>query len=193
MVVRDTDVLLLLLAQYDRKEYTRLYIKSNAPKYFPVHEIRMLLSIDLVDTLIAFHAITGCARYTAWPRLIHATKHESCYCVSLVHKRLCHQSQMQQHFTSHYRAIVWNRAHSPSPDLLPVTEMVWMHLDGRLVSRLLSLPPIPKACREITSCGWTKGCLSQHCSCRKICMECIEAYNCTKLGDNCRNTRDDQE
>ena len=93
---------------------------------------------------------------------------------------------------SHYQASVWNQAHSPYPDLPPVTEMRWMHLDGRLVTRLLSLLPIPKACREITSCGCTKGCLSQHCSCRKICI-CIEACNCTKLGDNRLNTRDDQE
>ena len=63
MAVRDTDVLLLLLAYYDRTGRTRLYMKAgmlNASKYFPVHEIRMLLSIDLVDTLFAFHAITGC-------------------------------------------------------------------------------------------------------------------------------------
>ena len=56
---------------------------------------------------------------------------------------------------SHYQASVWNQAHSPYADLPPVTEMGWMHLDGRLVPRLLSLPPIPKACREITSCGCT--------------------------------------
>ena len=62
MAVRDTDALLLVLANCDRMECTRLYMKagtSNAPKYFPVHEIRMLLSIDLVDTVLAFHAITG--------------------------------------------------------------------------------------------------------------------------------------
>ena len=29
-------------------------------RYFPVHEIQMLLSIDLVGTPLAFHAITGC-------------------------------------------------------------------------------------------------------------------------------------
>ena len=58
---------------------------------------------------------------------------------------------------SHYQASVWNQAHSPYPDLPPVTEMGWMHLDGRLVSRLLSLPPIPKACTDITSCGCMKG------------------------------------
>ena len=55
---------------------------SNAQKCFPVHEIRMLLSIDLVDTLLAFHAITGCVRYKAWPSLTHATKHESLLCIS---------------------------------------------------------------------------------------------------------------
>ena len=54
VAVRDTDVLLLLLAHYDRTGRTRLYMKAralNAPKYFQVHEIRMLLSIDLADTL----------------------------------------------------------------------------------------------------------------------------------------------
>ena len=168
--------------------------------------------IDLVDTILAFHAITGCdsvsqfsghGKKTAWavfkqhhtdliglgralslnallhqqcPRLIHATKHESSCFVSVVRKRLCHQPQMQQY-----------------PDFHPVTEMGWMHLDGRLVPRLLSLPPIPKTCREITSCGCMKRCLSQRCSCRKIRMEFIEACNCRKLGDYCRNTHDDQE
>ena len=37
---------------------TRLYMKAGM--YFPVHEIQMLLSIELVDTLLVFHAITGC-------------------------------------------------------------------------------------------------------------------------------------
>ena len=63
VAVRDTDVLLLLLAHYDRMGCTHLYMKtgtSNALKYFPVHEIRILLSIDLVDTLFAMDAITGC-------------------------------------------------------------------------------------------------------------------------------------
>ena len=60
---RDTDVLLLLLAHYDRIQCKRLYMKagrSKAPKYLPVHEIHMLLSADQVDTLLAFHAVTGC-------------------------------------------------------------------------------------------------------------------------------------
>ena len=55
MAVRDTDVLLLILAHYNRITGT-----SNALKYFPAHEIRMLLSIDLVDTQFAMHTITGC-------------------------------------------------------------------------------------------------------------------------------------
>ena len=118
--------------------------------------------------------------HTAFPRLIHATKHESSCFVSVVHKRLCHQHQMQQSFTF-YQASVWNQAHSPYHDLPPVTDIMgWMHVDGRLVPRMLSLSPIPKVCWEITTCGCTKGCLIQCCSCRK-------------LGDNYRNTHDDQE
>ena len=60
VAVRDTDVLRLLLAHYDRMGCTRLYMKVGM--YFPVHEIQMLLSIDLVDTPLAFHAITGCVK-----------------------------------------------------------------------------------------------------------------------------------
>ena len=58
VAMRDTDVRLLLLAHYDRMGCTHIYMKTGM--YFPVHEIHMLLSIDLVDTLLAFHAITGC-------------------------------------------------------------------------------------------------------------------------------------
>ena len=93
---------------------------------------------------------------------------------------------------SYYQASVWNQAHLLYADLPPVTEME-MHLDVRLVKRLLSLPPILKACKEITSCGCTKGCLGQRCRCGKIHKECTEACNCRKLGDNCRNTHDNQE
>ena len=36
---------------------------------------------------------------------------------------------------SHYQASVWNQAHSPYPDLPPVTEMGWMHQEGQLLLR----------------------------------------------------------
>jgi len=60
---RDTDVLLLLhIAQHDRMRCTRLYMKTGtlkAPKYFPVHEIRMLLSAvqarDVPNIRFRFH------------------------------------------------------------------------------------------------------------------------------------------
>ena len=61
--VRGTDVLLLLLAHYRRIDCTRLYMKagtSKAPKYFSGHEIHQNLSVEQLDTLLAFHAVTGC-------------------------------------------------------------------------------------------------------------------------------------
>ena len=33
--------------------------------------------------------------------------------------------------------------------------MGWKRTDGHLVQHLLSLPPIPRACSEIMSCGFT--------------------------------------
>ncbi|KAK2152013.1 hypothetical protein LSH36_342g04007 [Paralvinella palmiformis] len=51
------------MTHYDSMACTRLYMKagtSKAAKYFPVHEIGMLLSPDQVDTPLAFHSIIGC-------------------------------------------------------------------------------------------------------------------------------------
>ena len=94
---------------------------------------------------------------------------------------------------SRYQASVWNQAHLQHPDLPPAAEMGWMHSEGQLVPWLLSLPPIPKACKEITTYyGCTNGCPSQRCCCRKIRMECIEACNCRKLGVSCLNIRGNQ-
>ena len=210
----------------------------KAEMYCPVHEIQMLVSFVLVDTLIAFHALTGCDSVSqlsghgtkiAWAvfkqhhtdlidlgkgylteniatstdtficKIYGVPEVDTCntarvnwFCIGRTQETLPPTSDAAQFhiMRSHFQTSVWNQAHSLYPDLPPVTEMGWMHLDGRLVPRLLSLPPIPKACREITSCGCTKGCLSQRCSCRKIRME---ECNCRKLGDNCRNTHDDQE
>ena len=97
---------------------------------------------------------------------------------------------------SHYQATIWNQAHLPYPSIPPLTDMGWILEDGQLKPQLLSLPPIPKACREITSCSCTKGCLSKRCSCRKYHMQCVEACACKKLDNNnnyCRNTFDENE
>ena len=73
------------------------------------------------------------------------------FCIGRAHETLPPTSDATTFhiMRAHYQASVWNQAHLPCPDLLPVTEMGWMHLDGKLVPRLLSLPPIPKSCREI--------------------------------------------
>ena len=214
MAVRDTDMLLLLPAYYDRMGCTRLYMKagtSNAQKYFTVHEIRMLLSIDLVDTLLAFHAVTGCDSVSQFSghckktalavfkqhhtdligigkgslaeniatsteklicKIYGVPEVDTCnkarvnwFCMGRTQETLPPTSDAAKFhiMRSHHQASVWNQAHSPYPDLPTVTEMGWM-----LAPRLLSLPPIPKACSEITSCGCTKGCLSQRCSYQKI-------------------------
>ena len=76
--VRDTDVLLLMLAHYDKMGCSTLLMKagtSKHPKYIPVHDIRRQVPIEQVSSILAFHAITGCdsvsqfsghSKKTAW-------------------------------------------------------------------------------------------------------------------------------
>ena len=80
--VRDTDVLVLLLAHYDKMRCTNLLMKagtSKHPKYVPIHDIRRQIPIEQVSSILAFHAIPGCdsvfqlsghSKKTAW-RVFH--------------------------------------------------------------------------------------------------------------------------
>ena len=60
---RDTDVLVLLIAHYSKMNCNQICMKSGTskkPRYIPVHYILQRLPTDVVDTLLAFHVITGC-------------------------------------------------------------------------------------------------------------------------------------
>ena len=62
---RDTDRAVLLLAHFDKMECETLWLKagtSKKPKYIPIHEIRNTLALEqsVLDSIPAFHAITGC-------------------------------------------------------------------------------------------------------------------------------------
>ena len=81
--VRDTDILVLLLAHYDKMRWTNLLMKSGTskhPKYIPMHDIRRQIPIEQVSSILACHAITGCdsvsqlsghSKKTAWRLFQH--------------------------------------------------------------------------------------------------------------------------
>ena len=63
--VCDTDIAVLLLTHFDKMECKTLWLKSETskkPKYIPIHKIRTTLALEqsFLDTVPAFHAITGC-------------------------------------------------------------------------------------------------------------------------------------
>ena len=65
VVARDTDVLVLLVANFGRMSCTRLWMKAGTmkkPKYVPVHDIRRELGLadHVYEILPAFHSVTGC-------------------------------------------------------------------------------------------------------------------------------------
>ena len=62
---RDTDVLLLLLAHFNKMKCKQLWMKSGTfakPQYIPVHKIweNIPLEDNVIETILPFHAITGC-------------------------------------------------------------------------------------------------------------------------------------
>lgn len=60
---RDTDVFLLLIAHFHRIGCTELYMKAGTsadPKYIPIHKIQEQISQEQTESLLGFHAITGC-------------------------------------------------------------------------------------------------------------------------------------
>ena len=60
---RDTDVLLPLLTYFKLINCTYLWMEEGTlknPKYIPVHDIYRKLASNQVDSMLAFHAITGC-------------------------------------------------------------------------------------------------------------------------------------
>lgn len=62
---RDTDILILLLAHFHKMICTKLWMKvgtAKQRKYIPIHKVRDNLSLhsSVLETLIPFHAVTGC-------------------------------------------------------------------------------------------------------------------------------------
>ena len=76
--VNDTNVLVFLLAHYDKMRCTNLLMKagtSKHPKCIPIHDIRRQILIEQVSSILSFHATTGCdcvsqlsghSKKTAW-------------------------------------------------------------------------------------------------------------------------------
>ena len=61
--VKDTDVLLLLVAHFQNMQCSNLWMmtrKSKKRKYIPVGEVYNRLPADFVSSLLPFHVLTRC-------------------------------------------------------------------------------------------------------------------------------------
>ena len=66
-----------------------------------------------------------------------------------------------------FQSFIWRQADQPQPEVPSPTECGWSMVEGTLSPVLTSLPPIPKACKELVQCKCTKGCSNNSCSCRR--------------------------
>lgn len=61
--VRDTDVFLMLVYHLDKMQCNKLWMMagtSKARRFIPIHEVHRMVSSEVLDSLLAFHAISGC-------------------------------------------------------------------------------------------------------------------------------------
>ena len=91
---------------------------------------------------------------------------------------------------AHYQSLVWMQATKPHAILPSPATMGWREEDGQLVPQLISLAPIPESCADIVTCGCTKGCKSQSCTCRKGKLTCTGACKCAGSDISCMNRQD---
>ena len=88
----------------------------------------------------------------------------------------------------HYQAFVWKQACCQYPILPNPDGTGWMKVDGdQLVPRLMTLDPIPKACKEIISCSCKSECTTLRCGCKRAKLFCTSVCGCTvnSEGNNC--------
>ncbi|KAG1682470.1 Retinal homeobox protein Rx1 [Nymphon striatum] len=201
VTARDTDILILLLAHFNKLTCSQLWLKagtSKKPKYVPIHDIRKQLgfSDQVYETIPAFHAITGCdtvsyfsghSKKSAWnvfiehndllkdlgrsPTLstaendaekfichIYKTSSKNCDQARVKLFSKCNAADSmppssdaaQYHIQrANYQSLVWIEACNPKPVIPSPTESGWKLVDGILKPVLTSLPPIPKACKDI--------------------------------------------
>ncbi|KAG1674190.1 Transposable element Tc1 transposase [Nymphon striatum] len=88
---------------------------------------------------------------------------------------------------AHYQSMIWRQATSQQPHLPSATTLGWELTDEKLRPKLMSLPPIPVACKDIIRCGCKTGSSSGRCSCRAGKLKCTGACACANSGNVCMN------
>ncbi|KAG1664222.1 hypothetical protein GQR58_019901 [Nymphon striatum] len=88
---------------------------------------------------------------------------------------------------AHYQSMICRQATSQQPHLPSATTLGWELTDEKLRPKLMSLPPIPVACKDIIRCGCKTGSSSGRCSCRAGKLKCTGACACANSGNVCMN------
>lgn len=88
---------------------------------------------------------------------------------------------------SHYQALIWMQADMCNPNVPSPTTLGWRIEEDTLVPTLTVLPPVPKSCMELISCGCKTTCMSLRCKCRKTNLSCTSACHCDGLCNNTEN------
>ena len=93
---------------------------------------------------------------------------------------------------AHYQNMVWKQANGSKQNLPSPTDSDWKYEDGRHITILMSLQPIPESCMKLVSCQSKTGCQTLRCTCRRSKVHCTQSCKCSNLTNNilCMNITD---
>ena len=87
---------------------------------------------------------------------------------------------------ANYQCFIWKQACKGKLELPSPVGSGWSLEDGVLVQELMTEPPVPEVCTELTCCKCKKGCKSNSCSCWRSHFLCTDACHCSSF-ETCEN------
>ena len=85
-----------------------------------------------------------------------------------------------------YQASIWLQANQVTITIVsPEASGGWKIVEDKIQPKWMSLPSVPEACVELTSCSCTTKCSTNNCGCFKADRVCFDACGCDN--DDCHN------
>lgn len=157
--------------------------KTTWKSYSKSPELLSLLgsSAELSPQLVSDAEIFACKLYT---------KDDNCSSINEVRVKVFMEGKsldamaptkdaLEKHIAgANYQCLVWKGSLTTTPELPNPTACGWIEDDGCLIPQWTTLPPVPRACKELLTCSCKTGC-GKRCGCYRAGQKtCTMACGC---------------
>ena len=95
---------------------------------------------------------------------------------------------------AHYQYMIWANDIISNPLIPSSCECGWKWEEDKWIEVMMTKPPAPEAVLSLVKCNCDKTkCANNHCSCRKVKLNCTELCGCAAEEENCENREVDED